>query len=282
MVCDRYMRQAYRFFVLNPWGIYNVFADLQQFPTSQLLKMLRPSAANKILVADRFLECHAYELAESLYAAYSESVDAAETWCNYALCIQKRGDYAKAIEVYNRVNMPRFTQKKEWVLRQKVWCMMQLQAYDDACLVLDQLMAYKPQETSYLYEKGKCLEHLELYVEALDLYYKIEILQPHTMPVMRSIAWCSFLSGQYDEAETYYKRLMESERTKMIDYLNYGHLLFVQGHRIEAFHHYKQALRQCDNLKAFLQVFRPDRRILLEKGIPIPDIYLMEDQLIAN
>ena len=282
MVCDMYTRQAYRFFVLNPWGIYNVFADFQQFPNSQLLKMLRPSAMDKIRVADQFFECHAYEVAEKLYAQYSEAVNTDDAWRNYGLCLQKRAAYPMAVEMYNRVNISRFTKKTEWVLRQKVWCLMQSELYDEACQVLDQLLARKPDDTAYLYEKGKCLEHLELYAEALDVYYKIEILQPRTMSVMRAIAWCSFICGQYEEAEANYKRLMDSDRTKMIDYLNYGHLLFVLGQRIEAFQHYKQALRACDNLKAFLQVFRPDRRILLEKGIPIPDIYLMEDQLIAN
>ena len=68
----------------------------------------------------------------------------------------------------------------------------------------------------------------------------------------------------------------------MIDVMNYGHFLFVQGERAEAFRHYKLALSMNDTLKAFLEVFRPDRRILLEKGIPTSDIYLMEDQLIST
>jgi len=67
----------------------------------------------------------------------------------------------------------------------------------------------------------------------------------------------------------------------MIDALNYGHFLFVQGERAEAFRHYRLALSMNDSVKTFLGVFRPDRRILLEKGIPTSDIYLMEDQLIS-
>jgi len=56
----------------------------------------------------------------------------------------------------------------------------------------------------------------------------------------------------------------------------------VQGQRGEAFRHYRHALELSDSLKLFLSVFRPDRKLLLEKGVPTTDIYLMEDQLITT
>ena len=76
--CNSYMQQVYRFFVLNPWSISNVFTEVQELPESNLLKMLRPSAQDKIRVADQFLTCHAYELALRIYEAYAESVNTKE------------------------------------------------------------------------------------------------------------------------------------------------------------------------------------------------------------
>ena len=122
---------------------------------------------------------------------------------------------------------------------------------------------------------------MELYLEAMDIYCKLDVLHPGSMQVMRAIAWCSFISGDMPQAEVYYHKLMDSEDRQMIDFLNCGHFLFVRGERLEAFRHYRQALKLSDSLRAFLQIFRPDRRVLLEKGVPTTDIYLMEDQLIS-
>lgn len=279
LVCNLYMQQAYRFFTLNPWSIYNIFDEVESLPSSILLKLLRPSAQDKIRVANQFLSCHAYEAALQLYQDNVLSMDSAESWRNYGLCLQKIQAYQDAVVAYDNSLEIKVS---EWALRQKVWCLMhkELARYDEALQALDQLLELQPEDTGYLFEKGKCLEHMELYIEALDIYYKLDILHPGNMQVMRAIAWCAFISGDTAQAEQYYHKLMASENRQMIDYLNYGHYLFVQKQRAEAYRHYVQALSLSDSLKAFLAIFRPDRRMLLEKGVPTSDIYLMEDQLI--
>lgn len=284
LICNAYMQQTYRFFVLNPWGICNtLFNEVSNLPESYLLKMLRPSSQDKIRVADQFLACHAYGSALQIYFIYTEAVNSRDTWRNYGLCLQKTGLYREAVQAYDHITINKLTKPNEWILRQKVWCLMQgdFPAYDEACQVLDQLLAFRPDDAGYIYEKGKCLERLELYMEALELYYKLDILQPRNRQVMRSIAWCSFISGLSEQARSYYEKLMAMPNPPMIDYLNYGHFLFVSGERMAAFHYYQQAVMLSDNIQSFLKVFRPDRRILLENGIPTPDIYLMEDQLVA-
>ena len=277
LVCNSYMQQAYRFFTLNPWNISNIFDEVDSLPNSNLLKLLRPSAQDKLRVANQFLTCHAYQTALELYQDNALSMESAETWRNYGLCLQKIKAYEDAVVAYDRSLEVKIS---EWALRQKVWCLMKLTRYDEALQALDQLLELQPEDTSYLFEKGKCLEHMELYFEALDIYYKLDMLHPGNMQVMRAIAWCAFISGDTEQAEQYYHKLMKSENRQMIDFLNCGHFLFVQGQRAEAYRHYVQALTLSDSLKSFLTIFRPDRRMLLEKGVPTSDIYLMEDQLI--
>ena len=283
IVCNGYMQQAYRFFVLNPWGIANdLFYEVSSLGDTTLLKLLRPTAQDKIRVGEQFLACHAYVAALALYTGATELVDTAEAWREYALCLQKTEDLDGAVKAYD---MSLEKEASEWALRQKAWCLMHMlfiPRYDEALQVLDTLLELHPEDTGYLFEKGKCLEHMELYLEALDIYCKIDVLHPGNMQVMRAIAWCSFISGDNGQAETFYRKLMESPDKQMIDFLNYGHLLFVQGERAEAFRHYRQARELCDSLKMFLNTFRPDRKLLLEKGIPTTDIYLMEDQLIST
>ena len=281
LVCNSYMQQAYRFFVLNPWGIGNVFVEVPQLPGTTLMKLLRPSAQERIHAADQFLACHAYQSALQLYLSCIGLQESDEVWRNYGLCLQKTGSLNEAVAAYD---MSLEINVSEWALRQKVWCLMhQAPArYDEAMQALDTLLELRPEDTGYLFEKGKCLEHMELYLEALDIYCKLDILHPGNMQVMRAIAWCSFISGDMEQAEIYYHKLMDSVNRQMIDFLNCGHFLFVRGERAEAFRHYRHALKLSDSLKSFLQVFRPDRKMLVEKGIPTTDIYLMEDQLIST
>ncbi len=69
----------------------------------------------------------------------------------------------------------------------------------------------------------------------------------------------------------------------MVDHLNYGHVLFITGRRMDALCQYQLASQEATSLKEFILFsFRPDRSVLLEHGVSKPDIYLMEDQLIST
>ncbi len=65
------------------------------------------------------------------------------------------------------------------------------------------------------------------------------------------------------------------------DYLNYGHCLLLKGDRMMAFETYKQARQLC-KVKDFYSLFRPDRRMLVEHGVPVEQVYLIEDQLLKS
>ena len=66
------------------------------------------------------------------------------------------------------------------------------------------------------------------------------------------------------------------------DYINYAHCLMLQGDRMMAFEYYKQARQMCTSVKEFYSLFRPDRRALVDHGVPVEQIYLLEDNLINN
>lgn len=66
------------------------------------------------------------------------------------------------------------------------------------------------------------------------------------------------------------------------DYINYGHCLLLKGDRMMAFENYKQARQMCKNSKEFLNLFRPDRAALVNHGVPVEQIYLIEDQMLKS
>ena len=67
-----------------------------------------------------------------------------------------------------------------------------------------------------------------------------------------------------------------------MDYINYGHCLLLKGDRMMAFENYRQARQLCGNVKDFFNLFRPDRRQLVDCGVPVEFIYLIEDQLLKG
>ena len=83
-----------------------------------------------------------------------------------------------------------------------------------------------------------------------------------------------------DLAEGWLTQRLCSEQAAPIDYINYGHCCFVRGDRMMAYENYREARSRCKSAKEFFALFRPDRHFLLEKGIPVEQIYLMEDQLL--
>ena len=83
-----------------------------------------------------------------------------------------------------------------------------------------------------------------------------------------------------DMAEGWLTQRLCSEQAAPIDYINYGHCCFVRGDRMMAYENYREARNRCKSAKEFFALFRPDRHFLLEKGIPVEQIYLMEDQLL--
>ena len=67
-----------------------------------------------------------------------------------------------------------------------------------------------------------------------------------------------------------------------LDYINYGHCLLLQGDRVMAYENYRQARQLCKSSKEFYNLFRPDRKALVDHGVPIEQVYLIEDQLIKS
>ena len=66
------------------------------------------------------------------------------------------------------------------------------------------------------------------------------------------------------------------------DYINYGHCLLLQGDRVMAFENYRQARQLCKTSKDFFNLFRPDRKALVDHGVPVEQVYLIEDQLLKS
>lgn len=130
------------------------------------------------------------------------------------------------------------------------------------------------------YLSAGMLLHQGLYNEALEAYLELEKEEPDNAHTQLRIGWCALLAGEYDTAEQYMLQRLRSEAPEVNDYINYGHLCWLRGDRVTAYENYREARRIAGSAKHFMIAFRPDRRLLMERGIPLEEIYLMEDRLV--
>lgn len=84
-----------------------------------------------------------------------------------------------------------------------------------------------------------------------------------------------------EDAEAILLHRLRSERATAADYMNYGHCCFLRGDRMMAYENYREAKRLFGSLKEFFFRFRPDRHILVDKGVPLDQVYLMEDNMLT-
>jgi tetratricopeptide (TPR) repeat protein len=81
-------------------------------------------------------------------------------------------------------------------------------------------------------------------------------------------------------AEDVLRKMIREGSSSPMDYINYAHCMMLKGDRILAYENYRQARSMCQTAKEFFSLFRPDRRPLVDHGVPVEQVYLMEDMLL--
>lgn len=83
-------------------------------------------------------------------------------------------------------------------------------------------------------------------------------------------------------AEHVFLNKLRDGANQPMDYINYAHCLLMRGDRMMAYENYKQARQLCGSSKEFFNLFRPDRRMLIDHGVPMEHVYLLEDKLLER
>ena len=94
-----------------------------------------------------------------------------------------------------------------------------------------------------------------------------------------SIGKMDLVWDNLNSAEQWLLHRLRGGKAEAVDYINYGHCLLLRGDRMMAFESYREARQMCKSAKDFYALFRPDRRQLVDRGIPVEQVYFIEDQL---
>lgn len=199
---------------------------------------------------------------------------------------QKTGNHDQALESYLRADI--LQADNPWTLKHLAQCYRMTGMPEKALPILCDLERLSPDDLSLLIQTGDCLVDMKRYDEALSRFFKADYLAPDQRKTWRAIAWCAFLAGQNSRALEYYGKLTadvifgptaDLYTSASQDFLNMGHVHWIEGHNGDAIIAYKHAIRLCGT-DIFMREFDKDSEILINKGKGQLDLILMKDSVV--
>lgn len=279
-IIGQYIQDLYRFYKIHPHHLS--FDDIFSFPLDfHNLPIIKPYISDTeslSILAEYYLRKEYYEDALVLFSRLSEqSPTDAVLFQKIGYCQEMIQSYATALESYLHADL--LDGNSKWTLRHIGKIYRSLSLPEKALPFYKRLESMEPDNLSVQINIGHCYLELKDYNEALKYFFKADYLNGKSSKAWRPIAWCSFVTGKYEQAQNYYRKILENNPTDQ-DFLNAGHIEWVLKNIKEALTFYVQAVL-CDNgnFHKFNEQFRQDIPELLSAGIEEQDVPLILDQI---
>ena len=189
---------------------------------------------------------------------------------------QNAGKLTQALNYYKRYEL--LHEDDAWNIRHIAACYRNLGEHEKALEYYQRAEALNPNNVSLALTIGHVLLEQNHTSEALQQYFKADLMEGAKHRAWRPIAWCSFLLSDYDRALTYYNRISREDKPTAQDMLNHGHVLLCQGRTQDAIDVYRQSLQLMDgDTKKFRTAFKGDAMELRLHGISAVDQALIPD-----
>ena len=275
---NQYIQDLYRFFKLS--NFKGEFKD----PFTMQLNLLESNALAP-LISDNNAVLRTFRyLVEKEY--YAEAYDAgrlfeksgecdAQFFQEMGYCLQKECHYKEAIDYYTRADIVK--PDTLWTLRHIAQCYRMQGEFDNALAYYQMAEELAPENISLLLQTGESFATMKQYDEAFARFYKVEFLKPGSLRATRAIAWCSFITGKDEQARTYYKRLHSMPTASYEDYLNAGHVEWVNHNNAQAIEYYEKAKELCSNADKIAEQILNDSETLTARGVSENEILLLRD-----
>ena len=279
-IISQYIQDLYRFFKLYPGHLD--FEDVFTYPLDfHNLALLQPYMADKETlnaIGESYLRKNYFADALAVFDQLSEiDEENGELFQKKGYCKQMMGQIEEALQAYLRADLTHSDSK--WLNRRIASCYRNLKQPEKALVYYRRLEAKQPDDMNLQINIGHCYLELRNFTEALKYFYKVDYLDNQSTKAWRPIAWCSFLTGKYDQARNYYRKILANKPTTQ-DYLNAGHTEWALQQLKQAVHYYVEAVR-CEqgHFDRFLEAFGQDIPDLKQAGIEEEEIPLMLDQV---
>lgn len=283
-ISKQYIQDLFRFFKLNPQ--HDEFSDMFGFSLlmhrSFLFDILSTSGDNfKLNIAEYyFLKNHYSQALEMFEEIQDEVSPTAALYQKIGYSYQQTSQFAKALDAYSKAD---FIQPDDiWTVRKMALCSRLSGNFEKALEYYQHAEYLKPNQFGVLMQIGHCFVELRKFKEALSIYFKLDALAEENVKVWRAIAWCSFVSGNIEQAQYYVLKLIGNESIAQ-DYINAGHIAWCQRKIVEAIEYYRKSLSlQQNNWELFLESFNEDKFYLISNGIDVDEIPLLVDSILPR
>ena len=189
---------------------------------------------------------------------------------------QNAGNTDKALTYYKRYEL--LHEDDAWNMRHIAACYRAQGHYEQALDYYRRAEALSPDNVSLTLTIGHVLLEQNRTSDALQQYFKADLMDGAKHRAWRPIAWCSFLLSDYERALNYYDRIARDDTPSSQDLLNRGHVLLCQGNTQEAIETYRKALQRMDgDTSKFRAAFKGDAMELRLHGVSAVDQALIPD-----
>ncbi|GAB6121733.1 tetratricopeptide repeat protein [Dysgonomonas termitidis] len=267
VVSNQYIQDLYRFFKLNPSrnSFYDIFRLSLNFYDKKSIAPLISNIEDMKKIALYCFEKNnfgeALDIFNRLIAIDDKSDD---IWQKIGYCRQMINDLDGALDAYLQADL--LKPDNSWIIK-RIAQLYRSQKQPELSLEYYKKAAkLTPDNINIELNIGHCYLELNDYEQALNTYFKVELLDSKGTKAQRPIAWTAFLQKKYDLAQKYYIRILAGKPT-VHDYLNAGHVELCMGNKKKSIEYYKQALYQDNDFELFQMLFDADRVTLINHGV---------------
>ncbi|MDR1592046.1 MAG: hypothetical protein LBS16_04080 [Prevotellaceae bacterium] len=279
---NQYVQDIYRFYTLfhKHKDFTNPLEETLAIYETPVFSVLFPRIEEKRQVADfYFAKSRWQEALDILVSTLSKTNIPIDVLEKLGYCNQKTGRFNEAIDYYSLADIRQPDRK--WVLSRLSYCYKQVKDYPEALDCLERLLNIQDDNIKALRQMASIYMEIEQYNKALLILHKIDYLAPKTPNIGSMLAWCTFLSGDIEQAEARYEKLT-ADVPQAVDCLNAGHVAWVMNDIRRAYQHYRLALSLMPSQADFIKAFSGDISHLLKHGISEQQIAFLLDAVLLK
>ncbi len=275
---NNYLHNIYRFYKLyrRRGEFHDPFANPVNLTDVDLLSDLFLDPKPLRLIAELHLRFHSYDQALGVFRRLQEHVPpSAEIFQKIGYCQERLGDYPEALRSYQQAEL--FDARSAWTLRRLASAARQTGRLDEAAEYYSRLQEMLPDDKPVALNLGNVYAEMEMYPEAIKQYYKVNFMDERSMRPIRPLAWCLFVTGDYERSRSFFDRVLADNPTSD-DYLNMGHLALAMHDMPEALNYYKLSVTTSDgSIDTFMGKLADDSKYLIRAGIDLDSLPMLAD-----
>ncbi|MFV0419194.1 MAG: tetratricopeptide repeat protein [Dysgonomonas sp.] len=279
IVSNQYIQDLYRFFKLNPYknSFFDIFNLSINFYDKKSIAPLISSKEDMRKIAFYCFEKNNFNEALHILEKLSVSDDLSDNiWQKIGYCKQMINDLDGALSAYLQADL--LKPNNSWIIK-RIAQLYRTQKKPELSLEYYKKAAkLTPDNINIELNIGHCYLELNDYEEALNTYFKVELLDTKGAKAQRPIAWTAFLLKKYDLSQKYYNQILTRKPT-VHDYLNAGHVELCIGKMKNAISYYRQAFYIENDFTQLLSLFEADKETLITHGVDENIFLFLYDQI---